>query len=368
MTVVHYKGEVFEPREGETLLQMFLRRGVKVPHSCGGGSCHFCLHRCVSGDIPAAAQKTLRKAYKDSRFFLLCCCTPTSDMVIELPRRAERFVQMEIASLNDGGEERICTLMPYSALSVKAGQYLRLISARQQRVSFHITGVSVENGAVQGNVIGALSTPLAVGEVLEAQGPFSDFPPVVDMAEGVSRAYPEPIPALWKALDNGATLREILKVFYHRVFRDPLLAPFFTSVTESRLAEKQYNFLCQAITGEKVFFGERPRNSHHWMVISDEIFDHRTAILRQVLDEFALPTEACEQLIQVEEHYRQDIVKDRPWEKILFGKAVPVEGYEELIMDEASLCDGCQAAIDKGNAATYHVRTGKLYCQACRNP
>lgn len=368
MTQIHYKGAVYEPRNDETLLQMFLRRGVNVPYSCGGGSCHFCMHRCTSGDIPAASQKTLRQVHRDNGFFLLCCCTPSSDMTIELPRRNERFFQMEVMSNDDGGKGKALTLQPYVNVNVRAGQYFSLSKEGSMRVTAKVLEPMTNDGGILLGLPADSDFEAVVEEVLEALGPFNEPPPEVDMADGVRRAYPEPDPQLWDVLNREGLLRAILKAFYHRVFRDALLAPFFTSVTESRLVDKQYNFLCQAITGEKVYFGERPRNAHHWMVITDAIFDHRTDILRGVLEEFSVDAETTEKLIQVEEYYRQDIVKERPWEKVLFGKAIPVEGYESLVMDEASLCDACEAIIEKGETVTYHVRTGKVSCQNCRNP
>ena len=284
MAQVRYKGVTYQSRPGETLLQMFLRQGVSVPYSCGGGVCHMCMHRCVEGEIPERARKGLKPELRSKGFMLLCRCVPTGDMEIELPSEQDK------AASDDA----------------------------------------------------------------------------VDMQEGLERAFPEPDPALWRALDDGALLARILEVFYARVFADPLLAPFFSETTERRLAEKQYNFLRQAITGEKVYFGERPRNAHHWMVISDNVFDHRADILRDVLVEFDVPPEVIDKLMAIEEYYREDIVKDRPWEKVLFGKALPLEGYEEMTLEEGSLCDGCEEPVESGAQVIYHVRTGKLYCNQCR--
>lgn len=369
MVNIQYKGESYIPREGESLLKMFLRRGVKVPYSCGGGSCHSCMHRCVEGEIPERAQKGLRPVYKDNHFFLLCCCVPSTDMRIELPRRTERFCQAEVlaSEAHEDGNVHV-DIVPYTALKGKAGQYLLLLTQQNEKIAAQLL-TDAEEGAALQILLGASSRPvkLAVGDQVEAQGPFVQLPSVIDMEEGIERKYPEPDPALWAALDNGKKLTKILNVFYHRVFRDPLLAPFFEAVTERRLVEKQYNFLSQIITGEKVYFGEKPRNLHHWMVISDDILDHRMQILHTVLMEFSLPMNAVEKLVAIEDYYRKDIVKDRPWEKVLFGKALPAEGYEPLVLDQASLCDGCESGVEKGEAITYHIRTGKVYCRRCRD-
>ncbi len=194
--------------------------------------------------------------------------------------------------------------------------------------------------------------------------------PDTDAAERIRcaerRNYPDPDLELWKGLDEGRLLSKVLIDFYNHVYDDPLLFPFFEGVTKQRLIEKQYNFMCQVLTGEDVYFGERPRNAHHWMVISDELLDHREALMESSLRRFGVPEHLVRRLRAVEEIYRKDIVKDKPWKKILFGKEMPVEGFDEMIMDDATLCDSCQQEISVGERVQYHVRLGKVYCKTCQ--
>jgi len=180
------------------------------------------------------------------------------------------------------------------------------------------------------------------------------------------RNYPDPDLELWKGLDEGRLLSKVLVDFYDHVYEDPLLSPFFEGATKQRLIEKQYNFMCQVLTGEDVYFGERPRNAHHWMVISDELLDHREALMEASLRRFGVPEHLVRRLRAIEEIYRKDIVKDKPWKKIVFGKELPVEGFDEMIMDDATLCDSCQQEIPVGARVQYHVRLGKVYCKECQ--
>lgn len=98
-------------------------------------------------------------------------------------------------------------------------------------------------------------------------------------AEDDSAKYPPSDPELWAALQQGKLLTTVLTDFYTTVYADDKLSSFFSGVTKQRLIEKQYLFVRQILTGEKVYFGDRPRNSHHWMVISDELFDHREPLM-----------------------------------------------------------------------------------------
>src|SRR5271165_5269477 len=88
---------------------------------------------------------------------------------------------------------------------------------------------------------------------------------------------------MWEALERGAKLRAILTDFYNEVFQDPKLTPFFHATTIEWVIDHQYAFLAEIFTGERMFFGDRPRNAHHWMVISDELFDYREALMERWL-------------------------------------------------------------------------------------
>jgi truncated hemoglobin YjbI len=114
----------------------------------------------------------------------------------------------------------------------------------------------------------AASWPKRAGESLELATPF-----MPDDAAKLATLSPDP--DLWEALGRGKLLRAILEDFYGRVYRDPRLLPFFHKVTIERAIDKQYAFLADVFTGRRDYFGLKPFNAHHWMVISDELFDYR---------------------------------------------------------------------------------------------
>lgn len=176
---------------------------------------------------------------------------------------------------------------------------------------------------------------------------------------------PPPDPELWQALRQGALLREILEDFYTRVYADDKLASFFRNATKQRLIEKQYSFMNQVITGDKVYFGDRPRNAHHWMVISDELFDYRATLMVTCMRDHSLPEPMVQRWHAIEEHYREEMVKSTPWPKIVHGIELPLDGFEELTIDSGTLCDGCGREIHPGDQVRYHLRLGTTYCSGC---
>jgi len=172
-------------------------------------------------------------------------------------------------------------------------------------------------------------------------------------------------PELWQALDNGKLMRAILTDFYETVFDDPKLAPFFDGVSKEWVIGKQYSFLMSIFTGEKSYFGERPRNAHHSMVISDELFDHRERLFEDCLRRFKLEEVHIQSWLAVHEVFRKQIVKDKPVPKKIRGVALPLEGYEAITLSVGTLCDSCESPVAEGAEVKYHVRTGRTYCQKC---
>lgn len=178
----------------------------------------------------------------------------------------------------------------------------------------------------------------------------------------------DPDPEMWEALGQGVTLMEILEDFYTRVYDDPRLSPFFAGFSRKWVAQKQYSFMRSKFTGEKIYLGNRPRNAHHWMVISDALFDHREALMEACLRDAGLPPHLIARWRALEEVFRKQIVKAAPIPRKVSGVALPVEGYGTLTLEDGIMCDGCMTPTDAGTTVRYHLRTGATYCPRCRLP
>jgi len=172
-------------------------------------------------------------------------------------------------------------------------------------------------------------------------------------------------PELWRELEEGKLLSVVLKDFYARVFLDSRLAHFFEGITQSRVAEQQYSFLRGIIAGERGYFGDRPRNAHHWMVISNELFDYREELLCSCFRRAGLSDRGVEKIRLIDESFRKQIVKEKARAKKLHGVPIPLEGFNDIILEFGTLCDACESPIDVGGRGTYHVRTGRTICTRC---
>lgn len=198
-----------------------------------------------------------------------------------------------------------------------------------------------------------------LGAVLAAHIPERSVPSTEEVRQ------PAADPEIWAALDAGERLWPILDEFYTRVFEDPLLSPFFHGTTKRRAIEKVFSFLQQVFTGNKVYFGDRPRNAHHWMTISNQLFDYREEMFFEVVRKYGLPEPLIQRWRTMQEAYRADIVKSDPWPKVVEGVALPLDGFGTIVLDVGSVCDGCAGEIHVGETARYHLRLGTAYCPAC---
>lgn len=178
-------------------------------------------------------------------------------------------------------------------------------------------------------------------------------------------AATRPDAELWDALGQGTKLRAVLEDFYGRVYEDSLLAPFFHNVTMERAISKQYAFLRDVFTGKREYFGLRPFNAHHWMIISDDLFDYRETLFEDCLRRHGLREDLIRRWSAFHELFRREIVKSRERGIILGGEEHLHVGYSIETVDIGTLCDGCEQEIEAGAQGRMHKRTGQFYCMNC---
>jgi len=170
---------------------------------------------------------------------------------------------------------------------------------------------------------------------------------------------------LWDALERGPRLTRILDAFYRRVYADERLSPFFDGLPREQVVAKQYAFLADLFSGSRNYFGLNPYNAHHWMVISDELFDHREALFEQALREDGLPERLVRRWAALHERFRAEIVKPVARGLRVRGEEHPVRVHAVGTLDIDAVCDGCGAEIKAGQPSRYQYRLGTLHCARC---
>ncbi|OGB16192.1 MAG: hypothetical protein A2W72_13620 [Burkholderiales bacterium RIFCSPLOWO2_12_67_14] len=301
MHPIQYQGRPLRCRDNESLLDALVRTGVAIDFSCKSGVCRRCLVKVVDGAAPAEAARSLPPHLRSAGYVLACQCKPAGPLSLAPKSPADMLTPCMLVRREHGADG-------------SSGLWLR--------------------------------------------GPFPVEP------EGEA-PLPAPNLALWHLLDHGRLVRRVLEAFYQKVYADPLLQPFFERVSMERVIGKQYAFLMQCMTGDKVYIGERPKNAHHWMVIPDMLFEHRQRLMAQAQREQGLTPEQMAGWALYEEHFRADIVKHAPWPKRMGDQAIETERYDTVTLDEATVCDHCGAEIAANSTVRFHVRLGQVGCQRC---
>lgn len=365
---LRYQDHVVEPSEKETVLDALLRVGASMPFSCKGGSCQTCLSQCTQGTVPEAAQKGLSDHLRQAHYFLPCKCVAESAMTLRPPQPQDMITGCMLCetSGHDAGEIRV-KFEPIRTLNYRPGQTLHLVNPGGEEPALLLTSKPEDDLVIEATLqlpAGAawpdwLGPDAVFGHEFEVRGPFETT------AETGERPAPVTDAALWAELDNGLLARQVLEAFYLKVYADPQLMPFFEHTTMSRAIDKQYSFLKQCLTGEKIFFGERPRNAHHWMIITPALFDHRQQIMIDTLREHGLTETQIQRWTYFEEHYRSDMVKDKVLPRRVGNVDVETEGFAVETLLESTLCDHCGAEVESGVSVLYHRRLGTISCPAC---
>lgn len=196
--------------------------------------------------------------------------------------------------------------------------------------------------------------------------PFEDSHPYMPQ-DSQKLATIAPDPELWQALDQGKLLRQILEEFYTEIYEDPRLSPFFHNSTKERAISKQYEFLASIFCQGHTYFGLNPFNAHHWMIISDELFDYREELFETFLHRYNLDKKYIRRWMGIQELFRREIVKSKERGLIIDGIEQLKTGFSRETLAIGSLCDGCFQEMPANSEGIMHQRTGEFYCLQC-NP
>ncbi|MBS3997196.1 MAG: 2Fe-2S iron-sulfur cluster binding domain-containing protein [Hydrogenophaga sp.] len=400
MPHVRFLDRTVEVRPDETALDALLRGGVDVAFSCRGGVCHACLMHCREGTVPGDAQRGLSDHLKERKYLLACQCRPTSTLVLERPLPRDLRTTCVLTQVEGQGSPVLkLHFEPMRTLLYRTGQHLRLLTGGPDEPVLRLTSRPDDEwvleaeldcptgeppvawlrgdvpfghefevwGPVEPDVVAGATDPCVASCHQVAGEPAGDVAAVTQGERPVHTELdaPRPDPGLWRELDEGRTVRRVLEDFYAQVYADDRLASFFEGVTMERAIGKQYSFLQEMLTGEKVYFGERPRNSHHWMVISDELLNYRQALMVATLEKHGLSPEQIARWTRVEEHWRRDLVKSAPWPRKIGEFEFPLHGFAKEVLSEGSMCDHCGSEVPSGTEVLYHLRLGTISCAAC---
>ncbi len=114
---------------------------------------------------------------------------------------------------------------------------------------------------------------------------------------------------MYDILRDKSIIRDVNQAFYDKVYDHEWLSMFFQAVTKEHIINQQTDFITAALGGPKNYSGRLPYNAHPHMFITDEVFDLRSSLLTEALDEAGAPVELKEAWLRIDSSFRHVIVK-----------------------------------------------------------
>lgn len=115
---------------------------------------------------------------------------------------------------------------------------------------------------------------------------------------------------LYNQLEDKEIVFKVNERFYEKIYEHPWMSQFFTDISQEFITQQQTDFIIGAIGGPKNFSGRLPSNAHPHMLITNELFDLREAMLLEALEECNAPQELRDAWIRIDESFRKVIVKE----------------------------------------------------------
>jgi hemoglobin len=115
--------------------------------------------------------------------------------------------------------------------------------------------------------------------------------------------------SLFDLVGGLATLQAVHKTFYDKVYAHPWLGKFFEGHNQQAIEDRQTGFMASKMGGDVDYLGKEPYMAHRAMYITEELFDLRTSILREALQEHDVKPEHIERWIKIDNAFKKQIVK-----------------------------------------------------------
>jgi truncated hemoglobin YjbI len=101
-------------------------------------------------------------------------------------------------------------------------------------------------------------------------------------------------PTLFDELGGEPVLRKIIDRFVDRMFDDVMIGFFFRKASRARIKEKEYEFAAEHLGARVRYTGRALDQAHRPHAIRASQFMRRLQILKETLDEFAVPARVRE--------------------------------------------------------------------------
>lgn len=113
---------------------------------------------------------------------------------------------------------------------------------------------------------------------------------------------------LYSRLGGYEAVRAVVDDFYDRLLADEELGPLFEGADVAKLRQTQTDFLCEAAGGPETYDAAPVREAHLHIPFTETHIQRAVELLYESLDEFDVPDEDAERIVQAIAAYREDLL------------------------------------------------------------
>ena len=116
---------------------------------------------------------------------------------------------------------------------------------------------------------------------------------------------------LYELIGGRATLEKVHKIFYDKIYAHPWIGQYFQNIQQDVIEIQQTEFMSQAMGGPAMYCGKLPIPTHRHMFISENLFELRTQLLKDSLNESHVGPAHQEAWLKIDQAFKKGIVKSK---------------------------------------------------------
>lgn len=115
---------------------------------------------------------------------------------------------------------------------------------------------------------------------------------------------------LLDAVGGLPTLERVHRIFYDKIYAHPWIGQFFVGHNQSSIEKRQTRFMAGKMGGDLPYFGREMKMAHRQMFITEELFELRSRLLREALEEAGVPIALAKRWLKIDSAFKSQIVKE----------------------------------------------------------
>ncbi len=104
-------------------------------------------------------------------------------------------------------------------------------------------------------------------------------------------------------------LKKVNKIFYDKIYAHPWIGQYFKSINQEHIENQQTDFMAQAFGGPEKYAGKFVPDAHVHMMITEELFQVREALLDEAFLEAGANALLIEKWKTIDNAFKRKVVK-----------------------------------------------------------